>query len=161
MGQVTHALLTRPPLSHPGWNLPQQAASAFGWGASFDLHVLSTPPAFILSQDQTLMLKSWTGRINACVRPCGRLYDYSVISYPVRLLFVSLSGNELNRVGLFLSNNYSEKYFLFFGVVSLLNYQGSLPDLSSRSLLPQQMFFTASANTILSKILCLVNTFFK
>ena len=23
---------------------------------SFDLHVLSTPPAFILSQDQTLML---------------------------------------------------------------------------------------------------------
>ena len=23
----------------------------------FDLHVLSTPPAFILSQDQTLMLK--------------------------------------------------------------------------------------------------------
>ena len=27
-------------------------------GASFDLHVLGTPPAFILSQDQTLMLKS-------------------------------------------------------------------------------------------------------
>ena len=26
-------------------------------GASFDLHVLGTPPAFILSQDQTLMLK--------------------------------------------------------------------------------------------------------
>ena len=26
-------------------------------GASFDLHVLSTPPAFILSQDQTLWLK--------------------------------------------------------------------------------------------------------
>ena len=25
----------------------------------FDLHVLSTPPAFILSQDQTLMLKSF------------------------------------------------------------------------------------------------------
>ena len=27
--------------------------------ASFDLHVLSTPPAFILSQDQTLMLNSF------------------------------------------------------------------------------------------------------
>ena len=25
--------------------------------ASFDLHVLGTPPAFILSQDQTLMFK--------------------------------------------------------------------------------------------------------
>src|SRR4030042_6625788 len=40
-GQVTNALLTRSPLrviANP----------------SFDLHVLSTPPAFILSQDQTL-----------------------------------------------------------------------------------------------------------
>ena len=50
MRQVTHALLTRPPLSHPSVRkLP---------GASLDLHVLGTPPAFILSQDQTLMLKS-------------------------------------------------------------------------------------------------------
>jgi hypothetical protein len=37
--QVAHALLTRPPLSI---------------AASFDLNVLCTPPAFILSQDQTL-----------------------------------------------------------------------------------------------------------
>jgi hypothetical protein len=40
-GQVTHALLTRSPLRAIA-NSP------------FDLHVLSTPPAFILSQDQTL-----------------------------------------------------------------------------------------------------------
>jgi hypothetical protein len=40
-------LLTRPPLD---WReLPLSA--------SFDLHVLGTPPAFILSQDQTLHLK--------------------------------------------------------------------------------------------------------
>ena len=46
-GQVTHVLLTRPPLD---WKeLPPSA--------SLDLHVLSTPPAFILSQDQTLHLK--------------------------------------------------------------------------------------------------------
>jgi hypothetical protein len=39
--QVAHALLTRPPLS--------------GLSAGpFDLHVLGTPPAFVLSQDQTL-----------------------------------------------------------------------------------------------------------
>ena len=38
-GQVTHALLTRPPLTPKG---------------SLDLQVLGTPPAFILSQDQTL-----------------------------------------------------------------------------------------------------------
>ena len=49
MRQVTHALLTRPPLSQSSVRkLPI---------ASFDLHVLGTPPAFILSQDQTLMLK--------------------------------------------------------------------------------------------------------
>ena len=47
MGQVGHALLTRSPLSPP---------SKARW-IPFDLHVLSTPPAFILSQDQTLMLK--------------------------------------------------------------------------------------------------------
>ena len=49
MRQVIHALLTRPPLSHLSVRKLQ--------GASFDLHVLGTPPAFILSQDQTLKLK--------------------------------------------------------------------------------------------------------
>ena len=43
-GQVSHVLLTRSPL-----DLPEQAP----W-TSFDLHVLSVPPAFVLSQDQTL-----------------------------------------------------------------------------------------------------------
>jgi hypothetical protein len=42
-GQITHVLLTRSPLS-PG---PKP------W-FSLDLHVLSAPPAFVLSQDQTL-----------------------------------------------------------------------------------------------------------
>src|SRR3978361_1476881 len=42
-GQVTHVLLTRSPLTHP----PKEADA-------LDLHVLSTPPAFVLSQDQTL-----------------------------------------------------------------------------------------------------------
>ncbi len=43
-GQVTHALLTRPPLT-----TAKQASQR-----PFDLHVLGTPPAFVLSQDQTL-----------------------------------------------------------------------------------------------------------
>ena len=42
-GARSHALLTRPPL------VPKDP---------FDLHVLGLPPAFILSQDQTLKLKS-------------------------------------------------------------------------------------------------------
>ena len=46
--QVAHTLLTRPPLSQ----IPLRRISEES--ASFDLHVLGTPPAFILSQDQTL-----------------------------------------------------------------------------------------------------------
>ena len=45
-GQITHVLLTRSPLEHPKRAFP------------FDLHVLSTPPAFVLSQDQTLQTKT-------------------------------------------------------------------------------------------------------
>ena len=42
-GQVPHVLLTRSPLTHV-----TRRSSAF------DLHVLGPPPAFVLSQDQTL-----------------------------------------------------------------------------------------------------------
>ena len=42
-GQVTYVLLTRSPLS-----------GSIAQTLTFDLHVLGTPPAFILSQDQTL-----------------------------------------------------------------------------------------------------------
>ena len=46
--QVFHALLTRPPLTY----------NSLGFVINpFDLHVLGTPPAFILSQDQTLIIK--------------------------------------------------------------------------------------------------------
>ena len=46
MRQIIHALLTRPPLESIQASSPE---------SSFDLHVLSTPPAFVLSQDQTLV----------------------------------------------------------------------------------------------------------
>ena len=48
-GQIIHVLLTRSPLS----SLPKKSAP-------FDLHVLGTPPAFILSQDQTLHIILYT-----------------------------------------------------------------------------------------------------
>ena len=44
-GQITHVLRTRAPCATPVL-LPKRA---------LDLHVLSTPPAFVLSQDQTLV----------------------------------------------------------------------------------------------------------
>ena len=46
-GQVAYALLTRLPLTFPIASYRVRP---------FDLHVLSTPPAFILSQDRTLIL---------------------------------------------------------------------------------------------------------
>src|SRR5699024_11059215 len=49
-GQVTHVLLTRSPLIHP---------DASTQASAFDLHVLSTQPAFVLSQDQTLHKKNY------------------------------------------------------------------------------------------------------
>jgi hypothetical protein len=65
-GQVTHVLLTRPPLD---WRVAPPA--------SFDLHVLSTPPAFILSQDQTLHLKVFARRPTRRRRgPQGPLLSY-------------------------------------------------------------------------------------
>ena len=45
LGKVAHALLTRPPLKQP------EASFQL---SPLDLHVLGTPPAFVLSQDQTL-----------------------------------------------------------------------------------------------------------
>ena len=48
-GQIAHALLTRPPLEQ------LRASSSL---SPLDLHVLGTPPAFVLSQDQTLVFDS-------------------------------------------------------------------------------------------------------
>ena len=48
-GQVAHALLARPPLR----TVFIQSKSHSNC-SPFDLHVLGTPPAFVLSQDQTL-----------------------------------------------------------------------------------------------------------
>ena len=76
MRQVTHALLTRPPLSHPSVRKLQ--------GASLDLHVLSTPPAFILSQDQTLIKKIESGQ-------------NQLLANSSRLLFKGLSFDKLKN----------------------------------------------------------------
>ena len=63
--QVAHALLTRPSLSHTKlWRISVSCAS-------FDLHVLGTPPAFILSQDQTLN-KLY---LNQCLHRIKSIFD--------------------------------------------------------------------------------------
>ena len=71
-GQVTNALLTRSPLGHIAIS-------------SFDLHVLGTPPAFILSQDQTLRKKyhSYECKLrNKKRQGCRTSYHSSVVKVP-------------------------------------------------------------------------------
>ena len=59
LGQITHVLRTRAPLYSP--------LRAF----SLDLHVLGTPPAFVLSQDQTLQLRDFDPRLPPLARRAG------------------------------------------------------------------------------------------
>ena len=56
-GQIAHALLTRPPL---------ECSEASSLPSPLDLHVLGTPPAFVLSQDQTLIFDS-IAQLSLCV----------------------------------------------------------------------------------------------
>ena len=65
-GQVAHALLTRPPLSCIATT-------------SFDLHVLGTPPAFVLSQDQTLQFN-----ILSFFRSASRLHFQRQLLFELR-----------------------------------------------------------------------------
>ena len=84
--QVVHALLTRSPLSdHPKTITP------------FDLHVLGTPPAFVLSQDQTL-------EFNLLQRfRCLVLFNFAW-SFRFSRCCLSISKNQL---GLFVVSLYS------------------------------------------------------
>jgi hypothetical protein len=63
-GQITHVLRTRAPLYSPLRAFP------------FDLHVLGTPPAFVLSQDQTLQL-----RVCIPARPLSRYVAWCTTNY--------------------------------------------------------------------------------
>ena len=96
MRQVTHALLTRPPLSHQSIRRNQ--------GASFDLHVLGTPPAFILSQDQTLV-KSVCFQFRIAWQFCSFLLFLGLLNLSIQPFLKNLLKN-------------------FQGCCLLFNYQG-------------------------------------
>ena len=74
--QVTHVLLTRPPLDNVS------SGRSFPIRISFDLHVLGTPPAFILSQDQTLI------KIIVCLKLILSLTDLLFFYCSVTITFV-------------------------------------------------------------------------
>ena len=94
-GQVAHVLLTRPPL------IPDPKARN-----PFDLHVLSTPPAFVLSQDQTLTYigSSLLAPLLSYVRsqgPCCSVFKDRVRQTQVSILCapqVPVNGHILERI---------------------------------------------------------------
>ena len=110
--QVTHALLTRPPLT----------GKSLGFiTCPFDLHVLSTPPAFILSQDQTLI-------INGCLS----CQSYLALLFLVRSVKTSLFfrpcslNNSLGifRVALLFI---CQRALLLFLAATLISYHAPFP----------------------------------
>src|SRR5690625_2782428 len=60
--QVAHVILTHPPLV-PRTHIPKDVCPL----PALDLHVLGTPPAFVLSQDQTLQRKLTFGIFKSIV----------------------------------------------------------------------------------------------
>ena len=89
-GQVAHALLTRPPLARR-----RRGRGPCRTPRPFDLHVLGTPPAFILSQDQTLMFISFLqpGMLLASSFPCS-VRSHPSCSLLQALLFLVLVLSE-------------------------------------------------------------------
>ena len=77
LGQIVHALLTRPPLEYS--SLPPKPPFPV---SPLDLHVLGTPPAFVLSQDQTLLFNPFHPGIrgaNLSRRACYSFRNLTVL----------------------------------------------------------------------------------
>ena len=98
-GQVAHALLTRPPLEQyifeSNRNLHLRRMSPL------DLHVLGTPPAFVLSQDQTLPFNpSHLSMLNSLesslVFPLCLRVSLCIVFKVRRLLFPRFRSGELD-----------------------------------------------------------------
>jgi hypothetical protein len=94
--QITYVLLTRAPL--------YRGRSPF----SLDLHVLSAPLTFVLSQDQTLQLNPVGGLGYRCIAAC-----YGIDARLTRSPIFSLIGYEpVCRMGILLTTCEGEKFAL-------------------------------------------------
>ena len=136
MRQVAHALLTRPPLIRG----PKSSSP-------FDLNVLGTPPAFILSQDQTL--DKWYLNLRRELKSIDRVLLSS-------LLFLLIKRN-CTRSFFTLSSSISLDFLCFVLSHLLFNFQGPLPLVFSRiASIPN-----SRRNYILPQLSGFVNTFLK
>ena len=117
MRQVTHALLTRPPLDR---------ISASTNLLSFDLHVLSTPPAFILSQDQTLIknlsrVQIWLWSLSIPFTVLG-LYQTCVCYVLFEILYLEFQGcHVVNFSRFFVVELISDNFYMLSHSVFFVN----------------------------------------
>ena len=97
MRQVAHVLLTRPPLNP----FPKELHS-------LDLHVLGTPPAFVLSQDQTLNKKFNLNLKNLLIK------ELLVLNYLYLFIFQRSLRLSATRLSYHLFRFLSTSFFMFF-----------------------------------------------
>ena len=87
--------------------------------ASFDLHVLGTPPAFVLSQDQTLNNSYLKAASSAALKPLSLRNESSFISSK-RISFLRLpSGRLLSKSPFLLVLKFC------FSFLTMFNFQGT------------------------------------
>ena len=129
------------PVRHSvSWNPSEN----FNQNTSFDLHVLGTPPAFILSQDQTLMFK--------CL-----IYSSFCLANPrFTLLGIRFWSKHVLILKIFFKMWFTS-FIRIFRVVLLFNYQASLKHFC----LSVVRLSCATTIYILARFLDVVNTFFK
>ena len=105
--QVTHVLLTRPPLDNVS------SGRSFPIRIPFDLHVLGTPPAFILSQDRTLIKSAFLAK--SIIRSSER-FKFSPSQNALSLFFLnyckSLFSLHISVLLNFLCRNSGFSFFL-------------------------------------------------
>ena len=119
------------PVRHSvSWNPSEN----FNQNTSFDLHVLGTPPAFILSQDQTLMFKFVRSKSVWLILPFYCCF---------RFLFWIFSFKDV-QPGLFFYSN-----FQGFTYCSIFDFQGSL-----------LLSVSAATHLVYQILFCLSTTFF-
>ena len=108
----------------------------FRFISPFDLHVLSTPPAFILSQDQTLVFKFSPVRINSwlilsfllCLVSFFRIFSFSLRIFGVGIYcsiikVLLLLTSRIAPLGLSLSATAHLFYHSFFALsTTFLNF---------------------------------------
>ena len=145
MRQVTHALLTRPPLSQISVRKLQSA--------SFDLHVLSTPPAFILSQDQTLLKNVYFVNI--------RDFAFAKLEYLLSIFVWFRSQDSLASCFRTVKPlGFTVFYLVFVLWIFFSNFQGCITVYLSKFMCLAFVFYQTRNVDILSQALRFVKTFF-